>query len=150
MCASAKAACCLLRCSSLWVRFLTSIHSFGRFQRVFMLFFGVVFIMPLPLGQAAFVYFREELIALMPAGVVYRPDNYPPELWRNTKSGCLKTIALFKYFWFWYDIYAGMIIWFKSISALHICLFLHLIFSKTWFSETKMKHIFDMAVCSPY
>ena len=58
------------------------------FSESFRAFIHVVFIMPLSPGHAAFVYSGEQLIALMPAGVVARPAEIPPELWRKTHWGC--------------------------------------------------------------
>ena len=44
--------------------------------------------MPLPLGHAVFVYSEEQLIALMSDGILARPVDTPPELWRKTHQGC--------------------------------------------------------------
>ena len=44
--------------------------------------------MPPTPGHAAFVYSGEQLIALMPAGLVARPADLPPDLWRKTHRGC--------------------------------------------------------------
>ena len=40
------------------------------------------------LGHAVFVYSGEQLTALIPAGIVTRPADIPPELWRKTHLGC--------------------------------------------------------------
>ena len=44
--------------------------------------------MPPAPGHAAFVYSGEQLIALMQAGMVARPADLPPDLWRKTHRGC--------------------------------------------------------------
>ena len=74
--------------SSLWL--CEVLPSLTRlFYWVFVFFFHVnLYKMPLPQGHAVFVYFGEQLIALLPAGIVARPADIPPELWRKTHGGC--------------------------------------------------------------